>query len=457
MRLARQFTTSIDADDLVSEAYVRIYQRVLAGGGPEGAFRPYLYATIRNLASRWGQSRHDVNVDDMGEFEDPNSEDDPATVALDRTFTVRAFRSLPERWQTVLWYTEVEGMDPHEVAPILGISANGVAALSYRAREGLRKAWLQAHVSDATASGECRWTIGHLGDFARRGLAPRDHQRVSDHLATCAKCSIICEEVDEVGSRLAVVMIPLLLGGVVGGSLLASLSAPGSAAAASLVPAMPSAFGALGAGAVAAPSVTAGLTAAAVSAPLVGTLAVALAVSGGLALHYTAPPAPPASVSVAKPYAAPSPSLTQSSAPPGAIGNPVAPVTPPGDAAANGVADGVDTTVDGLVKSLASPINGLIPDHGSSAGEARVTTALDLGGTGTPGAAVSLQADGVVYATTLVSPQGVWAVHLTALPAGIGHPQLKQTLVSVLGINLLRVPLSVRSNSLGITIDVLGP
>ncbi|HEY5229466.1 MAG TPA: hypothetical protein VIJ11_01070, partial [Galbitalea sp.] len=28
-RVARQFTSSIDADDLVSEAYTRIYQRVL--------------------------------------------------------------------------------------------------------------------------------------------------------------------------------------------------------------------------------------------------------------------------------------------------------------------------------------------------------------------------------------------------------------------------------------------
>ena len=62
-RVARQFTSSIDADDLVSEAYARIYQRVLAGGGPTGAFRPYLYTTIRNLASSWGAASRDVQVD----------------------------------------------------------------------------------------------------------------------------------------------------------------------------------------------------------------------------------------------------------------------------------------------------------------------------------------------------------------------------------------------------------
>jgi RNA polymerase sigma factor (sigma-70 family) len=227
-RVARQFTSSIDSDDLVSEAYTRIYQRILAGGGPTGAFRPYLYTTIRNLASTWGAASRDVQVDDIADFEDPATLDDPAASALDRTLTARAFRSLPERWQSVLWYTEVEGMDPHEVAPVLGMSANGVAALSYRAREGLRKAWLQAHINDATASGECQWTISRIGEHARKALTTRDTDRLDAHLLTCAKCAIINEEVDEVGSRLAFVMLPILLGGVAGGAMLASYGSAGS-------------------------------------------------------------------------------------------------------------------------------------------------------------------------------------------------------------------------------------
>lgn len=295
LRVARQFTSSIDADDLVSEAYARIYQRVLAGGGPEGAFRPYLYTTIRNLASRWGQTRRDVNVDDIGEFEDPEACDDPVTVALDRTFTVRAFRALPDRWQSVLWYTEVEGMDPHEVAPLLGISANSVAALSYRAREGLRKAWLQAHVSSAIRSSECQWSIARLGDYARRGLTDRERIRVSDHLATCTKCLIISEEVDEVGSRLALVMLPLLLGGIAGGTLLASLAAPSSAlvAGAGISAAIPSAFGGIATGGtvlapvIGVPVVATGLSLAALTAPAIATLTVVLAVSGGVAFAVT--------------------------------------------------------------------------------------------------------------------------------------------------------------------------
>ena len=495
MRVARQFTSSSEADDLVSEAYVRIYQRVLAGGGPEGAFRPYLYTTIRNLAARWGSANRSITVEDIGEFEDVVEGDDPATLALDRTLTANAFRSLPERWQSVLWYTEVEGMDPHEVAPILGLSANGVAALSYRAREGLRKAWLQAHVSDATASGDCRWTIARLGDHARRGLSARDEDRVVAHLETCAKCSIIFEEVDEVGSRLAIIMLPLVLGGGVGGAILASMSASGGAATATAATtAMPPAF--LVSTTVAAPAVATGLTAAAVSAPLVGALSVALAVSGGLAVTAAAQPAPTEQTvaasapeqsmtdaatgpfadapavpdSLAYPVAGPSPSSVPEGVTEGSLVGSLAPgvgdaVTGVGDTV-NGVVGGVGSTVDGVVGGVNGAVGTLlpgtnvgpapVPQHSAPPGVVGANVALDLSGKGTPGAKVSVQTAGIVYATTTVGLDGRWAVHISALPAGTGRLQVKQTLVSLLGIDLLTVPLSVLSNSLGITLDGLG-
>jgi len=472
LRVARQFTSSVDADDLVSEAYARIYQRVLAGGGPDGAFRPYLYTTIRNLASRWGSDRRDVNVDDIGEFEDPKAADDPATVALDRTLTVRAFRTLPERWQAVLWYTEVEGMDPHEVAPILGLTANGVAALSYRAREGLRKAWLQAHVSDATASGECQWSIARLGDYARNGLTARERARVTGHLRNCPRCAIISEEVDEVGSRLALVLLPLLLGGIAGGGFLASLSASTSAVAASLAPALPPAFAATTA-VLAAPTVAAGLSASAIAAPLIAGLAAAMVVSSGLAVSHAAPPAPPpVSTSITQPHhrgaafasaAVPSTPTEAPAAAPAADRLP--PVAGALGSAVTGTLAGAGTAVDGLVKDLANPINSVIPGLSVETGVVAkyvapatvvgAVRALDLSGTGIPGATVSLQAAGVVNATTTVTAQGTWAIHVTELPASALGLQVRQIVLSVLGIHL-DSPLRVLSNNLGVAIEVLG-
>ena len=192
----------------------------------------------------------------------------------------------------MLWYTEVEGMDPHEVAPIMGITANSVAALSYRAREGLRKAWLQAHISDATASGECQWTMAHLGDHIRNGLSTRDAERMTDHLEDCAKCTIVSEEVDEVGSHLAIVMLPLLLGGVVGGTLLSQLAQPSSSMAAELIPAMPQAVEAVAGGtAVAAPVIAGALSMGASTSTgmVVGGLAVAAVLGTTIALGVTPP------------------------------------------------------------------------------------------------------------------------------------------------------------------------
>ncbi len=471
-RVARQFT-SIDADDLVSEAYVRIYQRVLAGGGPTGAFRPYLYTTIRNLASTWGAASKDVQVDLIEDFEDERIPDDPAAWALDRTLTARAFRTLPDRWQTVLWYTEVEGMDPHEVAPLMGMSANGVAALSYRAREGLRKAWLQAHISDASASGECQWTMSKMGEHARDGLSQRDAKRMTDHLEDCAKCSIVSEEVDEVGSHLAMVMIPLLLGGVVGGTLLSTLAAPSAATAAeAAIPAVPQAIELLaGGGAAVTPLVAGALGGGATTVgagAVLGGLAVAAALGGTLVV--AAPEAPPAVAPVA--VAAPAASDDgATAAPPEKIIDPAA--VPDLDAAAGGtVVDGtVPTPGAGLGGVVGGVVGGVGGVGGAVAGTvqdvvdvvaAPVTVGVTLTGSGTPGASVSLQAAGTVYATTTVGANGTYSISAGGIPQAVSGLRLVQTVdQSLLGgllgtVGDLLKPLTISSNSSGLPIAAVG-
>jgi len=502
-RVARQCTSSIDADDLVSEAFARIFQRVLAGGGPDGAFRPYLYTTIRNLAATWGAQRsRDVQVDLIDDFEDERIPDDPATWALDRTLTARAFRSLPERWQTVLWYTEVEGMDPHEVAPLMGMTANGVAALSYRAREGLRKAWLQAHINDAQASGECQFVMGKLGDHTRDGLGERDRKRVEEHLLTCTKCAIVSEEVEEVGSHLAYILLPLILGGVVAGGVLAAMAAPSTAMAAA-IPALPAtvhaaagihAAGAVAAGtAVAAPAVAGGLSlgAATGTSALVGSLAVAAVLGGGVAVGVTvAAPQPP---TIAPPTASQvidarqaqnlvdTSMRTDAAAAPvtgtpgdgsllapvssgsgpvvGGVGGTVSQVVSGVGQTVGGVVSGVGQTVSGVGQAVGGVVGGVVDSvtpPGGSVVDATVT--LDLSGKGTPGATVSAQVAGAVYAT-VVAQDGTWALHLSGLPAGTNSAKLSQSLGGLVGGLLstlgITVPLSIDLAPLGISIDLL--
>ncbi|MCU1418643.1 MAG: sigma-70 family polymerase sigma factor [Schumannella sp.] len=455
-RVARQFT-SIDADDLVSEAYARIFQRVLAGGGPTGAFRPYLYTTIRNLASTWGAASRDIQVDMIEDFEDERIPDDPAAYALDRTLTARAFRGLPERWQTVLWYTEVEGMDPHEVAPIMGISANSVAALSYRAREGLRKAWLQAHISDATASGECQWTMSRLGDRARDGLSARDAERMAAHLEDCAKCTIVSEEVEEVGSQLAMVMLPLVLGGIAGGTLLSQLAQPSSASAAEmLVPALPQSVEAIATGGAAAGTALAGafsLAGAAGTTAVVGGLAVAAVLGTGIAvgtLPDPAPTTPTTIVAAADDSVSPAatPRATDPASDPGPAGP--SPAEVPSGSAGGGVVDDVVDTVDDTVTDVVSVV------------QQPVVVTVAISGSGTPGAKVSLQAAGTVYASTTVGANGTYSISAGGIPQAVGSlsvvQKVDQSLLGGLLGGVLQVlkPLTISSSSGGLPIVAVG-
>lgn len=216
LRAARQFTSIADADDLVAEAYLRILVALRDGGGPNGAFRPYLFVTIRNLAIGMSRAQRTDNVEDLDQLVDDKAETDPSVAALDRSLTVRAYRSLPSSWQTVLWYTEVEGMRPREVAPLLGMSANTVAALAYRARDALRTAWIQAHVNDDGTSDECRWMLERVGKYSRGQLGPREQARADRHIDSCARCIIVVEEADDIGSRLALVLLPMVLGASAG-------------------------------------------------------------------------------------------------------------------------------------------------------------------------------------------------------------------------------------------------
>ena len=218
---ARQFDSIADADDIVSEAYLRILRALQRGGGPHEAFRPYLYRTIRNVALDWNLKAAPSAGELTEEIE--STELDPESTVLENTVTVHAFRTLPERWQAILWYTEVEGMEPAETAPLLGLTPNAAAALSYRAREGLKKAWLQAHVNDRRVPAECRWTTERMGDYVRDALSATGRRRFEAHLRTCARCSILVEEVDDLGGRLASLLLPLTIGGTAGAGLLAAL------------------------------------------------------------------------------------------------------------------------------------------------------------------------------------------------------------------------------------------
>jgi hypothetical protein len=162
------------------------------------AFRAYLHTTLRHVC--YHRARRDRRLeftDDLTRYDEGEPFRDPALELLERTYAARAFKQLPPRWQDVLWQTEVEGATPAEIAPRLGLTPNAVAVLAHRAREGLRRLYLQQHVSVADHP-ECRWAGDRLGGHVRGRLANRDATRLRAHLAWCSDCRSRLAEVTEV-------------------------------------------------------------------------------------------------------------------------------------------------------------------------------------------------------------------------------------------------------------------
>jgi RNA polymerase sigma factor (sigma-70 family) len=191
-----------DVDDLVADAFARVLDALRGGGGPDTAFRAYLLATVRNaLIDRVRRDRRLEWTDDPTRYDPGVPWEDPAVAELEATLAARAFHRLPERWREVLWHTEVEQAPRPQVAALLRLTPNGVAALAYRAREGLRQAYLQEHVAAAAGRGH-RPAVDRLGAWARGGLTDRQRAGVEAHLASCLDCRALAGELAELSGAL---------------------------------------------------------------------------------------------------------------------------------------------------------------------------------------------------------------------------------------------------------------
>jgi RNA polymerase sigma factor (sigma-70 family) len=211
-RLSRQLVAGLDADDLVAESFARVLVVLQAGKGPDEFFRAYLLTSIRRLhVDGIRQQKRVRTTDDDADLDRTVEFVDPAEMRFEKGAAAAAFSSLPERWQLVLWHLDVEGQKPADIAPLLGMSPNSVSALAYRAREGLRQAYLQTHLAP-TLHASCRTTTGMLGAYVRKGLSARDTTRVEAHLDECSRCTGLYLELAEINSNLSGILGPALLG-----------------------------------------------------------------------------------------------------------------------------------------------------------------------------------------------------------------------------------------------------
>ena len=137
-----------DADDMVSEAFIKVLQVLLRGNGPDSRFRAYLFTTLRHLG--YDRVRRELTMrpwPDMTPLVAAVTPADVATREDEYRRVAAAFGRLSRRWQRVLWLTEIGRQSMADTAKAMGTNTSALHALVSRARIGLRKAYHQVSVN----------------------------------------------------------------------------------------------------------------------------------------------------------------------------------------------------------------------------------------------------------------------------------------------------------------------
>ncbi len=205
-----------DAEEMASEAFTRVLASIVDGGGPDVAFRPYLLSTIRRISIDLGRRYYErVSMTDQAEdfrFAPERSAQEQAEARAEQTTALRAWRSLPEASQAVLWHLVVERESLADIAPLLGTSPNGVATRATRAKERLRQAYLQEHIREPDDP-SCAGPRAKLGAYTRGALSRRDTRLVRTHLAECAACTAAQYDLSDINRLLSRSVAPAFVGG----------------------------------------------------------------------------------------------------------------------------------------------------------------------------------------------------------------------------------------------------
>ena len=353
-RVARQ---PRDAEELAADAFSQMLSAIAAGGGPTSSVGAYLATSVRNLAV--SRIRHssagDLLTDDHDTLDQLSGQrGDPVAKHSELGVVREAFAALPRRWQVVLWRTAVDQDSNILVAEELGMSPNAVAALSRRARKGLRTAYLQAHLSTHGIDPACERHVRRLVDLALDATAAPE--ATLRHVEGCEKCRGRLAELLAVETQMA---------GLLGSAVLGLTTVkPAAAALIGTTSGTPAPAGGSGvtAGTHSAWTIATKLVAAAVVSAVVGVVLV-LAINRSQQPLREQPVAVPAAGHATTPSATRSPAATTQ--PPGP--STVAPTrsTPPqGPApsplvlkmAVNGGSGHVEATIDVTVQGTTGPL-----------------------------------------------------------------------------------------------------
>lgn len=210
---ARAFT-GYEPNDLMQEAFLKVYSHVQDGGLLPVCFRAYVATVARRIAI--DKARKDAGIIHDPLEDEANlsslSEADFSEQVLENSTTGQAFKELATRHREVLWYRDVEDLPVQEIARYIGMSPNSTTALIKRAREAFKTAWIKVQLSpQRNLPDECLQIVPMLASYSRGKTSSTATGKIEIHLLDCTHCSALVSQADELHKRLALVLVPMLL------------------------------------------------------------------------------------------------------------------------------------------------------------------------------------------------------------------------------------------------------
>jgi DNA-directed RNA polymerase specialized sigma24 family protein len=184
-----------DSEDLVSEAFTALLERLLSDGAPILAFWPDLQAQMRHAMHQSTtaiEGSFGLTPDTVGSCLS-DVQLDSARRQRELSLVAAAFNGLAKKWQVLLRRLVIEGQSFDTVATALRLNSALVATMASTATESLCLAYLQAHIPPVRPA-DCRdassriprWIFGRLPEHAR--------QQLSRHTANCSWCALVTVE-----------------------------------------------------------------------------------------------------------------------------------------------------------------------------------------------------------------------------------------------------------------------